>query len=164
MPLKALYSSQRGIFAAVLVDSMGGAAPLSQGLLKNRMAEANRFEIMKPSPDRILIVEDEENARLGYEALLRRWGYEVLGVGNAEEDLMLGSTGATPPGPADVERFFTSTWRWFETRDKDIPTPTPIQGRWNVDGIGLPRAILERVYHANAEKVLGVKVVTEGAR
>ena len=30
---------------------------------------------------RILIVEDEENARKGYEALLQRWNYHVLGVG-----------------------------------------------------------------------------------
>ena len=36
---------------------------------------------------RILIVEDEENARMGYEALLRRWDYEVLGVGSAEDAL-----------------------------------------------------------------------------
>src|ERR1700726_4961996 len=51
------------------------------------MAEATRFETAKPSPDRVLIVEDEEKARLGYEALLRRWGYEVLGVGSAEDAL-----------------------------------------------------------------------------
>jgi predicted TIM-barrel fold metal-dependent hydrolase len=80
------------------------------------------------------------------------------GVGNADEDLMLGSTGATPPGPADVERFFTSTWRWFETNDKQIPSPTPIQGRWAIDGVGLPRDVLEAVYHGNAEKLLGVKL------
>ena len=36
---------------------------------------------------RILIVEDEENARKGYEALLCKWGCEVLGVGAAEEAL-----------------------------------------------------------------------------
>ena len=36
---------------------------------------------------RILIVEDEENARKGYEALLCKWGCEVLGVGTAEEAL-----------------------------------------------------------------------------
>jgi DNA-binding NtrC family response regulator len=37
--------------------------------------------------ERILIVEDEANARAGYEALLRKWGYSVLGVGSAEEAL-----------------------------------------------------------------------------
>jgi len=39
------------------------------------------------SMERILIVEDEENARRGYEALLRKWGYDVLGVASAEEAL-----------------------------------------------------------------------------
>ncbi len=37
--------------------------------------------------ERILIVEDEANARAGYEALLRKWGCEVLSVGSAEEAL-----------------------------------------------------------------------------
>ena len=43
-------------------------------------------EIDKPT-DRVLIVEDEENARLGYEALLRKWGLDVLGVPSAEDAL-----------------------------------------------------------------------------
>jgi predicted TIM-barrel fold metal-dependent hydrolase len=80
------------------------------------------------------------------------------GVGTAEEDLMLGSTGRHPPSLDDIQRFFESTWKWFETAEKQIPTPTPIQGRWNIDGIALPREILEKVYHANAERVLGVKL------
>ena len=37
--------------------------------------------------DRVLIVEDEDNARKGYEQLLQRWGCEVLGVSNAEDAL-----------------------------------------------------------------------------
>jgi DNA-binding NtrC family response regulator len=40
-----------------------------------------------PSLQRILIVEDEDNARKGYEALLRRWNCEVLGVGSGEDAL-----------------------------------------------------------------------------
>jgi DNA-binding NtrC family response regulator len=36
---------------------------------------------------RILIVEDEENARKGYEALLQKWNYHVLGVGTGEDAL-----------------------------------------------------------------------------
>jgi predicted TIM-barrel fold metal-dependent hydrolase len=96
-------------------------------------------------------------------AFFEKWRTRILfgtdvGVGNTDEDLMLGSTGATPPGPADVERFFTSTWRWFETNDKDIPSPTPIQGRWNIDGVGLPREVLEAVYHGNAERIIGIKL------
>jgi DNA-binding NtrC family response regulator len=37
--------------------------------------------------DRVLIVEDEDNARKGYEQLLQRWGCDVLGVATAEEAL-----------------------------------------------------------------------------
>ena len=37
--------------------------------------------------DRILIVEDEDNARKGYEQMLQRWGYDVVGVGSAEDAL-----------------------------------------------------------------------------
>jgi len=39
------------------------------------------------SLQRILIVEDEENARKGYEALLCKWNCEVLGVGTGEDAL-----------------------------------------------------------------------------
>src|ERR1700692_4571840 len=67
------------------------------------MAEATRFETTKPSPDRVLIVEDEENARLGYEALLRRWGFEVLGVSSAEDALAKFSEFAPAVLIADVE-------------------------------------------------------------
>src|SRR6201987_1512775 len=37
--------------------------------------------------DRGLIVEDEDNARRGYERLLQRWGCDTLGVGTAEDAL-----------------------------------------------------------------------------
>jgi DNA-binding NtrC family response regulator len=53
--------------------------------------------------DRILIVEDEDNARKGYEQLLQRWGYEVLGVGTAEDALAKFSTFQPDTLIADVE-------------------------------------------------------------
>src|SRR5271155_5264964 len=67
------------------------------------MSDSNRTEATKPAGDRILIVEDEENARIGYEALLRRWGYEVLGVGSAEDALARFSEFAPAVLIADVE-------------------------------------------------------------
>jgi DNA-binding NtrC family response regulator len=67
------------------------------------MADSNRIDLLKPAADRILIVEDEENARVGYESLLRRWGYEVLGVGNAEDALARFSEFAPDALIADVE-------------------------------------------------------------
>jgi DNA-binding NtrC family response regulator len=53
--------------------------------------------------DRVLIVEDEENARKGYEALLRKWGYDVLGVSSAEEALAKFSDYGPAVLIADVE-------------------------------------------------------------
>jgi DNA-binding NtrC family response regulator len=50
---------------------------------ENKNAASER----QPAPDRVLIVEDEANARAGYEALLRKWGCEVLAVASAEEAL-----------------------------------------------------------------------------
>jgi DNA-binding NtrC family response regulator len=67
------------------------------------MAEPIRMETTKPAPDRILIVEDEENARIGYEALLRRWGHEVLGVASAEDALARFTEFAPAVLIADVE-------------------------------------------------------------
>ncbi len=79
-----------------------------------------------------------------------------LGVGDAPEDLMLGSTDGKEPGPADVERFFVQTFRYFETRERAFEHPTPIQGRWRIDGVGLPRDVLEKVYYRNAMRLLGL--------
>ena len=53
--------------------------------------------------DRILIVEDEDNARKGYEQLLQRWGYEVVGVASAEEALARFSNFQPDTLIADVE-------------------------------------------------------------
>ncbi|MBI4914690.1 MAG: amidohydrolase [Acidobacteria bacterium] len=66
--------------------------------------------------------------------------------------------GAGPPDTteADFDRFWRSTWRFFETTDQGIESPTPIQGRWTVTGIGLGRDVLEKVYHGNAERLLGL--------
>ena len=72
--------------------------------------------------------------------------------------LSLGSSGTEPPTAAEVELFWSATYRYFETRDVGFPHPTPIQGRWLISGIGLPPAVLEKLYHGNAEKVLGLRL------
>jgi DNA-binding NtrC family response regulator len=53
--------------------------------------------------DRILIVEDEDNARKGYEQLLQKWGYEVLGLPTAEDVLAKFGTFQPDTLIADVE-------------------------------------------------------------
>jgi predicted TIM-barrel fold metal-dependent hydrolase len=76
------------------------------------------------------------------------------GVGETQEEMMYGSNGANPPTEADERRFFQSTWRYFETRDKHFESPTPIQGRWKIDGVGLPEAVLRKIYFENAARLL----------
>jgi predicted TIM-barrel fold metal-dependent hydrolase len=80
-----------------------------------------------------------------------------LGVGPEPAPLFLGSEGKTPPTAKDVERFFDSSRRYFETGDLHFDHPTPIQGDWKVDGIALPRAVLAKVYHDNAARLLVVE-------
>jgi len=56
----------------------------------------------------------------------------------------------------DVDHFFMSSWEFFETDHKGFAHPTPIQGNWTIDGIDLPPDVLEKVYHGNAERLLGL--------
>jgi predicted TIM-barrel fold metal-dependent hydrolase len=85
-------------------------------------------------------------------------------VGPNDEDMMFGSNGPLPPTKDDEERFFRSTWRYFETNDRQFESPTPIQGRWKIDGIGLPDGILRKVYFENAARLLKWRPATATAR
>ena len=76
------------------------------------------------------------------------------GIGPDDADMMFGSTGAAPPTRADEIRFFTSTWRYFETAERQFESPTPIQGRWKIDGVGLSESVLRKIYFDNAARVL----------
>jgi predicted TIM-barrel fold metal-dependent hydrolase len=82
------------------------------------------------------------------------------GVGADQEDMMYGSNGATPPTRADEVRFFTQTWRYFETPERQLESPTPIQGRWKIDGVGLPDDVLRKIYWDNAVRILRWKPPT----
>jgi predicted TIM-barrel fold metal-dependent hydrolase len=69
--------------------------------------------------------------------------------------LILGSSGnEPPPTDADAEVFFAKEWRWLETRDKNWPHMTPIQGDWTISSIGLPAPVLRKIYFDNARKLL----------
>lgn len=80
-----------------------------------------------------------------------------LGVGPEPTPLFLGSEGRTPPTAKEVARFFDSTRRYFETGDQRFDHPTPIQGNWKIDGIALPPAVLAKIYHHNAARLLGLE-------
>jgi predicted TIM-barrel fold metal-dependent hydrolase len=80
-----------------------------------------------------------------------------LGVGTQPRQLILGSIGTSLPTPADAEHFFSSTWRYFETSDQRFNHPTPIQGNWKIDGLGLPPEVLKKIYADNAAKLLRLR-------
>jgi len=75
-----------------------------------------------------------------------------IGVGG--DHLMLGSNGEIEPELKDVEPFYRGHWRFFETSERAIPHPSPIQGRWTIDAIGLSPAVLDKIYRANALNLL----------
>jgi predicted TIM-barrel fold metal-dependent hydrolase len=71
------------------------------------------------------------------------------------DQLTLGSGGSgPPPTDSDAVTFFEKHWRWLETRDKNFPHMTPIQGHWTISGIGLPVSVLRKIYFDNARKLL----------
>lgn len=77
-----------------------------------------------------------------------------LGVAPEPKPLFLGSSGSEPATEAERRRFFDATRRYFETEDTAFAHPTPIQGDWTISGIGLPEAVLEKLYVANATRLL----------
>ncbi len=47
-------------------------------------------------------------------------------------------------------KFYEIHWRYFQTSDKQFDHPTPIQGKWKIDGIGLDEEVLKKIYWDNA--------------
>jgi predicted TIM-barrel fold metal-dependent hydrolase len=98
----------------------------------------------KPDETRKAILAHADRVLFGTDVQLGM-GMIVLGAGEAR-----GHT------RADVDHFFTSSWEFFETSHRAFAHPTPIQGRWTIDGIDLPPDVLEKIYHGNAERLLGL--------
>jgi predicted TIM-barrel fold metal-dependent hydrolase len=50
----------------------------------------------------------------------------------------------------DDRKFYDIHWRYFQTNDKQFDHPTPIQGNWKIDGIGLQPEVLSKIYWDNS--------------
>ncbi len=78
------------------------------------------------------------------------------------QDRILFGTDATPNGRSVPQQdlkpeMYRCYFRFLETEDEYFDysaAAVPPQGRWRIYGIGLPEAILRKVYHANAERLL----------
>ncbi len=83
------------------------------------------------------------------------------------QDRILFGTDAVPLGKETPQQIFGEElyhiyYRFLETEDEYFdyaPAPVPPQGRWRIYGLGLSDQILRKVYHQNAERVLGRTLV-----
>ena len=81
------------------------------------------------------------------------------------QDRILFGTDAVPNGhdtPQQIfgDRLYEIYYRFLETDDEYFdyaPAPVPPQGRWRIYGVGLPDAILKKVYWDNAARLLGLE-------
>ena len=78
------------------------------------------------------------------------------------QDRIMFGTDAVPNGTETPQQIFGMDlyqiyYRFLETEDEYFdyaPAPVPPQGRWQIYGLGLPEAILKKVYQANALRAL----------
>jgi hypothetical protein len=84
------------------------------------------------------------------------------------QDRILFGTDAIPLGTETPQQVFGEDlyriyYRFLETEDEYFdyaPSRVPPQGRWRIYGLGLPEQVLRKVYHANAERVLGRTLIS----
>jgi hypothetical protein len=80
------------------------------------------------------------------------------------QDRILFGTDAVPNGVETPQQIFGDElyriyYRFLETEDEYFdyaPAKVPPQGRWRIYGLGLPDQVLRKVYHANADRLLGL--------
>jgi predicted TIM-barrel fold metal-dependent hydrolase len=78
------------------------------------------------------------------------------------QDRIMFGTDAVPHGTETPQQLFGDElyeiyYRFLETEDEYFdyaPAPVPPQGRWRIYGLGLPDAVLKKVYHDNAARLL----------
>jgi len=74
--------------------------------------------------------------------------------GVSPHGMHLGSLSKKPPTFQDAVNFYKAHFRYFETGEKQIEHPTPIQGNWKIDSADLPDEVLKKFYYDNARKLI----------
>ena len=100
-------------------------------------------EIGRQPPDKLrrLFIEFQDRILFGSDFMVFDEGY-ILGAG------------PVVTSEAEVKKFFDRHWQFLETDARQMEHPTPIQGRWKIDAIALPRDVLEKIYFRNAERLV----------
>jgi predicted TIM-barrel fold metal-dependent hydrolase len=126
--------------------------------------DAENLPFVSESLDRFPNLTVELGARIGELGRQPRASRRFF---EAYQDRIFFGTDAVPPpeGESTPQQVFKDElyeiyYRFLETEDEYFdyaPAPVPPQGRWRIYGIGLPEGILKKVYHENAERLLGLK-------
>jgi predicted TIM-barrel fold metal-dependent hydrolase len=125
--------------------------------------DAENLPFVSESLDRFANLTVELGARIGELGRQPRASRKFF---EAYQDRIFFGTDAVPPpeGESTPQQVFKDElyeiyYRFLETEDEYFdyaPAPVPPQGRWCIYGIGLPDGILKKVYHENAERLLGL--------
>ncbi len=90
---------------------------------------------------------------------LSRYRERVLfgsGLELGEAGALLGSAAAPSDDPEAPREFYRSHWRVFEEASAGLPSPIPMHGRAELQGLGLPAEVLADIYANNARRLLGL--------
>ena len=126
--------------------------------------DAENLAFVSQSLDRFPNLTVELGARVGELGRQPRASRKFF---DRHQDRILFGTDAVPPpeGESTPQQVFKDElyeiyYRFLETEDEYFdyaPAAVPPQGRWRIYGIGLPDAVLKKVYHQNAERLLGLR-------
>lgn len=102
-----------------------------------------------PSHIRSIFVKHQDRILLGTD------------LGFSPQQIMLGSVGKDTPSLYDIFEFYARHEAWLSSTDTQIQHPTPIQGRWRINGAGIPSQVLDKIYWKNALRVIWKAVPDE---
>ncbi len=155
------YPSNAEIMAAR--DRVIARHPRTKFLLLHVGNDAENLGFVGQTLDRFPNTYVETGARVGELGRQPRTSRKFF---DKYQDRVLFGTDAVPPPfgnetPQQVfgDALYEIYYRFLETEDEYFdyaPAPVPPQGRWSIYGIGLPDAILKKVYESNAVRLMGL--------
>jgi len=124
---------------------------------------AENLTAVSESLDRFPNMSVELGARIGE---LGRQPRNAQRFFDKYQDRILFGTDAVPlpeggkyPQQVFTDELYEIYFRFLESEDEYFdyaPAPIPPQGRWRISGLGLGDAILKKIYHDNAARLLGL--------
>src|SRR5437899_4531172 len=137
--------------------------PKTQFIVLHVGNDAENLAFVSENLDRFANTVVEIGARIGELGRQPRTARRFI---EKYQDRVLFGTDAVPPPdgenyPQQVfkDELYEIYYRFLETEDEYFdyaPALVPPQGRWRIYGLGLPEAILKKVYHDNAARILGI--------